>query len=260
MATVYYSYSYFELDHKFFQPETVDLVGLDPVGVFSYINERRDNDETLNRGSHYLKCPAFVEYCKNTFHVLSPYTDVLTISRDPVKGNTLTSKNFSQHYWDLFVVVRGNIVKFDDPFQLTLPPSIIFWSDDSVVMESTSPILEHSELHQNIKIIPGSFNIGKWIRPVDFTFEISDSSKPLIIQRGQPLFSVKFLPEDGSNVKLVRKLYDENLNKVYKSMVTSKQIIPHKNLKFLYEIGEPFLKMMKFKQKKCPFFFLRIKK
>jgi hypothetical protein len=260
MATVYYSYAYFDLTHKKFQAETVDLIGLEPVNVFSYLSKHRDNDEKLNRGSHYLRCPAFADYCKNSYYVLSPYTDTITISRDPTNGNTLSSQNFSQDYWDLFVVARGNIVKIDDPFQLTMPPAIIFWSDESVMVELLPPILEHSELNQNIKIIPGTFNIGKWLRPLDFTFEIADSSKPLNIHRGQPIFTVRFLPENGSNVKLVRKMYDEQLDKAFKAMVNAKQVIPRKNLKFLYEIGEPFLKLMNFRKKKCPFSFFNLKK
>jgi hypothetical protein len=138
-----------------------------------------------------------------------------------------------------------------------MPPSIIFWSDESVMMELLPPVLEHSDLNQNIKIIPGTFNIGKWIRPLDFTFEIADTSKPLKIYREQPILTARFLPENGSSVKLVRKMYDEKLDKVFKSMVSAKQVVPHKNLNFLYEIGEPFLKMMNFRKKKCPFSFFK---
>ena len=88
-------------------------------------------------------------------------------------------------------------------------------------------------------MIPGTMNIHKWIRPVDFTFEIIDLDQPLHLKRGDPLFAVKF--KTSEKVNLTHIEYSKDLKHITEACLASKTYVPRKSLKYRYKMAERWL-------------------
>lgn len=82
--------------------------------------------------------------------------------------------------------------------------AFVFVSDDPVYLNQYPPILHYTgDARPGIQI-SGRFPIDIWPRPVQWAFEWHDTSKDLILRRGEPLFYVRFEgPDPAAPVRLV---------------------------------------------------------
>lgn len=222
----------------------MEIAVIEPVPAFQYVSKNRPD-------SPFLKCPGFVDFCKNTFFVLSPYD--LTLKVDP-RDLSVRFDNFSQGMVDACTVIRGiEPLGSDNPFMVTLPPRAVFWSNDDVEMELMPTFLDTKDSVLNAKVVPGVYNIGKWVRPIEFTFEVMDLDSPVKIKRGTPLFAVRFKPADGSRVTLSREVNQPNLKEACNACVGLKDVVSNKSLKTVYNMAQPFLNKLGFGIRECPF-------
>ena len=220
-----------------------DIAFQEPDSFFKELSSKRE--------SAYLKCPSVIEYCKNIFIIRSPYDVTITINR---KFRTVTT-SFPKAIRDDFVSNRTNDFGENDPYLLSLPPNYIFYSDDDIIIESLPCFLLESPSIKNINLIPGTFNISKWVRPVDFSFEVKDDKELIQIKEGDPLFLVKFITKNGEKVSLERVYPDDKLKRVVGSCISVKTFNKNLPLKVLYKMAEPVIKLYLRKTKKCPFGF-----
>lgn len=225
----------------------VQLLNMEPVPYLKYMSEKISKKE-------YFPCPAFTDYFKNVYVIRSGFD--ITMEFDVVNGQIITEKMENQGFYEEFF---HNRFSDKDGYMFTLPPYIIFYSKKSVMMESLPMFLDHSSLSENLRPLPGTFNIGKWFRSVDFTFEIVDITKKIVIRRGDPLFCVRFLPEDDSKVNLIRQDFTEEHFKAFAACTGVKQINSNTKLNALYKMAENFLPYIKipYGRKKCPFSFFK---
>jgi len=162
---------------------------------FHLISEEPDKLELPNNGGRL--CPALQDVTQNTFIVRSPFTIHLTYkgiqnnypncALDPEKS-TLTDKAFND-----FITINNTDIWLNDTTPLIqIHPRIVFVTDEKdLFMEIFPPFLEYRP------DIPGrwtaaKYNIYNWIRNTGTVFEWMDTSKPLIIKRGDPLMYVRF--------------------------------------------------------------------
>jgi hypothetical protein len=80
----------------------------------------------------------------------------------------------------------------------------VFVSDDPVYVNQYPPILHYAgDTRPGIQI-SGRFPIDIWPRALMWAFEWHDTTKDLILRRGEPLFSVRFEgPDPAAHVRLV---------------------------------------------------------
>ena len=229
-------YGFDELQIIFFEPES----------LFKHIQETR-------KGSLHLKCPAFQDYVKNTFVIKSPFDFAISVNR---KNNSIDVEGLPEKIGTKFIVNRVNDIGPLSPFAMSVPPVYLFYSNDDIMLESIHPFMEINDSVSNTMLVPGTYNISKWIRPIDFSFEVKDDNKKIRIKRGDVLFYVKFKTNDDSKVELKRVSMNEELTNVMGSCFGVKNIIPNLPLKTLYVMAESFMKTLSFrKPKKCPFGF-----
>ena len=155
-----------------------------------------------------------------------------------------------------FIINRFHQIGPNSPYCLSLPPVYAFYSNSNIQLESIHPFMEINDSITNTILIPGVYNISKWIRPIDFSFEIKDDTKRIKVKRGDVLFYVRFITKDDSKVELERTAFTEELDKAMKSCFNVKEIIKNVPLKTLYSMAESFMRTLSFKKpKKCPFGF-----
>jgi hypothetical protein len=223
----------------------LQIVFFEPESLFKHLQETR-------KGTQYLKCPAFQEYTKNTFVIKAPFDCEITVNR---KKGTLDVIGVPQEY-SQFIINRIDQVEPTNPYVMSTFPAYLFYSNDDISIESIHPFMELNDSISNTILIPGTYNISKWIRSIDFSFEVKDDTKKVKMTRGDVLFYVKFRTKDDSKVELERVQMTEELKSAEKTCFKLKVAIKNVPLKNLYTMAESFMKTLSFrKPKKCPFGF-----
>ena len=238
MSKVYWTTRCMNVDDEDMKA-SLDLLVVEPIPFLKWLTNNREK-------SDYMKCPAVIDFFKNTFVITAPFD--IQINIDENTRYVLTDK--SQEIYDSFILNRSHQSSDNDPLILTLPPNLIFWSNDDIVIESLPMFLDTSESFENINLIPGTFNISKWIRPLDFTVEVKDLSKPITIKRGEPLFCVKFITKKGNKVELERTELTAELEYVVRGCTILKNFMPKQTLNSVYVMAEKFINRFKNSQKR----------
>jgi hypothetical protein len=252
---VYYNAGYFVKDNlsgndNYFQD--IPSMYFAPEPVFKIVSDER------NKKSEFLKCPAFHDFYKNCFLIKSPLDLKITI--DKQNGpRYITCHNYNQQFYDTFIAPR---MENEDFPALSIMFPYLFFSNESLNIEQFHPFMHNSDLLNNVRVISGKFDISKWIRPIDYAFEIIDESKPIIIKRGDPLYYIRFSTE--KNINFIRIYPHDDIFKYVKkasrNCVMIKQFIYGNTLEKNYKIVSDFINSIKnkifLKKSKCPFSFL----
>lgn len=163
--------------------------------------------------STFRRCPANTSFLKSLWVIRSPADIRIKYNRDT---HTYDISGVKQDFVDNFF--DGRLNDFDkekgNPL-ISLMYSYLFVADEPVWIE-TYPAFLHGEV-ENTRFVNGGFNIYNWQRPVDFSFEVLDDKKPIIIKRGQPLFYVRFISNKlNDDFKLQEIEWTDELLKLYK--------------------------------------------
>ena len=224
-------------------------IGWENFVFFQPINLLADLIKTRTNSTRYLKCPAFQDYYKNTFIIKSPVDIKLNINKDGENFH-INSPNNTQEFFDRFIHVRHD----ENKLYLTLSIQIqyVFISKDSVMVEVLPTNFHNTSFRGNINLIGGTFDISKWYRPVDFTFEVIDGCNTIDIKRGDPLMYVRF--NTNNKVKLEEQEYNEELIQTVNACLDTKYYKPNNTMQENYNIAEKVINKIKNKLfKGCPF-------
>jgi hypothetical protein len=207
----------------------VNISYLPPEPAFSFYKKFRED-------SSVIRCPALAAYLKNTFIIQSPYEIVLDYSKESKK---ITTDRYGQKFFDDNIMLKSSA---DSPSTLHLFPRYLFISDHKKpIYIEVLPICFDSN---NYKAIPGTFDITKWIRPVEYAIELPDTCK-IKLNREDPLFMVKFTTEDNDTVILERGILTKELHEVTLACVTLKTYNPKLSLNKLYGMASEYINLIK---------------
>ncbi len=170
--------------------------------------------------SKYKKCPAFIKYIADTF-VIKNSVDI-ELSWDSV--NKVLNSNLPHEAHNSFVRVHWGDFDLNEGLPIVaLSNSYVFVADKPVYIEVIPPF---NHIIPSIRIIPGSFNIFSWQRPVVTTFEML--SDRVTIKRGEPLAYIRFRSEDLKDNFLLEKISRTNeLEHRVNSCLTLKHYLPN---------------------------------
>ena len=129
----------------------------------------------------------------------------------------------------------------------------VFIADKSVKIETLYPSMHRSETTNNINLIQGTFDISKWIRPIEFGVEVLNDNKIVKFKRGDVLFYIRFLTDEKINLERIP--HSNDLNYMIYPFTNMKKELPNQPLEKVYKIAEPWIKLIKKKlfKSKCPF-------
>lgn len=207
----------------------LEIIFQEPKNLFRLLRASREKSE-------YLKCHALIDQLKNTYIITAPLDMVIRYDRDK---SWLSIDGIDQKLYDDNVLNRGTQFSENDPVLISCFPRYIFYSDSPVKMSVwPTPLLGEVE---NTRVVVGGFDISKWIRPIDWTFEIVDDKKEVVIKQGDPLFAVHFAASDDSAVVLNRVPFTEDIYNVSMGCSRVKSLIKNLPLKKCYELADSFL-------------------
>lgn len=222
---------------NFYGADGIELLTIEPVSVFKYYPEMAT--------ANYRKCPAHQNQFKNTYVVCSPIDIEVEINKEENWCNIIDPPNIPKEVFN---------PRFREEQQSPYPMftfrmnRLLFMPEDpsvDVYVEQLDPILEWDRDH-NIRIIEGNFNISKWTRPLEASFEQRTKNMTVKFKRGQPMYYVRLSTNNPDDiVSLNRVEMTEEIFKDADRCLQVKEFAPNKKLQFLYDLRTQFIKSFK---------------
>lgn len=213
-----------------------------PASIFSLEEVGYGLESSLNfidNKQPYTKCPAWTHKAKRTFIARSVHDIEFSINRKR-EGYIVPIKMPEG-------ILHGNMCFFDGNaiIQFTAPV-FVFWTDHkNIWVESRAYPL--TSANNNFVGFSGWWNISRWIRPINFSIEVVDESKPIVIKRGDPIFELCFYSNNlNDDFKLVR--HDSIPDKIHRRIGQNlhiKKFFPNISNKFIFNEADT--------ESKCPF-------
>ena len=211
----------------------VDTVYLPPAPLMSIAHSTVQDER-----KHLYNCPVVKRIIQNDFAIKAPID--LTLSFD--EKNTINTDRYGQDFFNKSIYNRSTP---EGAIILTTVPKYLFFSKEFVEMSVLDLPIISSESSKNIKIIPGKYDISKWVRPIDFTFTVIDKKQPVNLVAENPIFAVRFHTPNNVPVKMTRfELTQDTINNAT-SMTFVKNYRQFLPLSKLYELAEGVMQAIK---------------
>lgn len=177
----------------------------------------------------FTTCPAYTQFNRNVFVLRSPCDIALTVREGSMPG-VWDMRVLNGHENDINGEALSRLIEFNsdpggrvdwDKPHLQMRLATVFIADEPVTMQQIPAFQELNDFPGIT--IPGEFDIHAWHRQLNWAFEWHDTSKPLIIKRGQPLSYVKFIVhrDPTERVDLVKlKITDQIYNAIFRTSNT----------------------------------------
>lgn len=230
-----------------------DLFIEEPVSVLSVVSKdpKRQylHTDPMNMSAAYKKCPAYTTYLKNVYQLNSIADIKFTIDAD----RKIVSVDAPE--WVRSRISFRTLPSKDTYILITLAIYVIFYSKKPVQIEQLPPFLSTNPRSSQFTVVPGTFDISQWVRPLEFSIEIKDHVSNFEIKKGDPLCYVRFCSEDGALVKLEKTGVTKELNDAVAACMAVKNIEPGNTLQQNYvRVKNIILGLFK-KKLRCPFRF-----
>jgi hypothetical protein len=163
----------------------------------------------------FMKCPAFVKYVDQTW-VIRCLVDV-DIEWDPY--NRVLLSNLPSLAHDAMCKVHwGDFDPAVDKPIVAINSSFLLYADEEVWVDFLPP---YNHIDPKWRLMPGSYNIFTWQRPLVPTFEMLENK--ISFKRGQPLAYLRFRSKNPQDLfKLVKQPRTDELDHLVNSSVTVK--------------------------------------
>jgi hypothetical protein len=158
----------------------------------------KDNDrDSLLAVNH---CPFFNESLKNIYAIKSIYDYSFKI-----EDNNFLTLDYGEDFFNNHVLIRSIEKKF-----FSFKTQYVFFTDEeSLEIDCYQhPIFEENEISKRCMIIPGSLNIGKYFRGLEFSFILKKDFNEFILKEQDVMYYLKF----NTKEKIIFKQFKVNDN------------------------------------------------
>jgi hypothetical protein len=158
-------------------------------------------------------CPSFKKYLNNYFGLKSIYDYEFEIN----ENDFIVSNKFDQAFYEKHVEVRSI-----DHKSFSFRQELIFFTEEKSLELSVgiNPFLEDNNITERCNIIPGTLDIGKWFRAIDFAFFLKNNYNSFKIKEDEvysyinfntdkKIIFKQFLPNDYLNRNIQNVLYSK---------------------------------------------------
>lgn len=182
----------FNIGHRFNDESLVKNLQIDDLISLA-------KETNLNRKNVVFKrCPAHTEFVRNTFVFKSPVDIDLSIDIND-QGSHIFSDNLNQQTFDRVIDFR-----FLDPQEKGQSPYPVigidflnvFTVDQPLILEVLPAFMHYNDFSSKCTVIPGEFDIHRWIRPVELVFECRNHRDSIRIKKDDALCYFKFRTDD----------------------------------------------------------------
>ena len=158
-----------------------------PLSILKYQDPVKAISTFPHKDSLMFRCPAFKDYYKNTFSLKFPMDYTLDIGPQ----GQLSTPDYDAELINRMFVVRDASTKF-----YTMNIYHLMFSEESLSLEvSSAHTMDEDGFVNNTMVVPGVYDIGKWIRPIECAFFVKENNNRVTIKEGSPYCFVKFNTE-----------------------------------------------------------------
>ena len=148
------------------------------------------NQNILSEDKNSLKainhCPVFNETMSNVYEIKSIYDYNFKIN---FEKNICESNLYDQDFFNRHVMIRS----LENKFFSFLNQYIFFTDEKSLKMTAYQhPIFEDNEITKRCMIIPGTYDIAKWFRPLEFAFILKKEFNEFKVNEQDILYYIQF--------------------------------------------------------------------
>jgi hypothetical protein len=159
-----------------------------PVEIYKpYIKKQSSMNIGLNM------CPAFKDYMNNTFGLKSIFDYEFSVNED-----NIILKDYNQDFFNNNVSIRSmqdKVFSFNQNY-------IFFTEEKSLELScGIQPFLENNSINERCIVIPGTVDIGKWFRVIDFAFILKNNFNDFKIKEGEIFQYIKLNTDSKINFK-----------------------------------------------------------
>jgi hypothetical protein len=186
---------------------------------FYNLGIRNDNKDSFSSINY---CPVFNESLKNIYAIKSIYDYSFKI-----KENDCVSLNYDQKFFNDHVIIRSIEKKF---FSFSVK-YVFFVEEDSLNMSAYQyPVFEENEITKRCMTLPGSFDIGRYFRNLEFPFILKKDFDEFIVNEEDVLYYLQFHTKEKINFKQFK------VNEELKNMMDSVRLINKYSKDKFYDI------------------------
>jgi hypothetical protein len=139
-----------------------------------------------------FKCPAFKDYHKNLYALKFPLDYEVDIMPDGTLSTADYIPEFNNSMWECR----------DPKTRLySIRPYTTFIAEKPLEIELFSASTVDDSFNNDNFIVPGRFDIGKWIRPIECAFYAKSHVKKIKIEDGNPFAFIRFLTDEKVTFK-----------------------------------------------------------
>ncbi|MFV2067996.1 MAG: hypothetical protein ACC645_13565 [Pirellulales bacterium] len=192
-------------------------------------------------------CPAYGHLVNRLFVVRSPFPITWQVADD---NRTISTniKNvpvpFSKAFFDYSKIASQQKLLGLPTDQLPDHPIFdfrmhtLFVSNRKNTWADLMPAFLHDTTEINVLPIPGSFNVNTWPRPTVFAGPVLDKTKPVVLQRGDPLYYMRFRTDDPEDAFELKEIdYSAKLHRAVTARVNLKNIFPRYSWRLMHELS-----------------------
>ncbi|QOV87786.1 hypothetical protein [Humisphaera borealis] len=143
----------------------------------------------------FFACPAFHLHMANTFVVRSIVDANVGIHLEGFSALDDKSSLTAQLFSYMHPTRKGfRTILFDH--------RMLFFCAKPLVLATYPAFMHRSEVQTKLHYVPAAYDISKWLRPLQGTFEVSEDTRSISIREEDPLYYIKF--ETTEKVRLRR--------------------------------------------------------
>lgn len=191
------------------------------------LSDLKKDKTDLGSQQSFFFCRGFLGFNKNLYMITNPF-DI------DVKVNDMGQiiNNGNQELNDLF---SNRPKQLENRKNLNYEYYYFFYSEESLEIETMSPFMHDSDFTKNAFVVPGTFNISKWFRPLNPEIQFLKSHDNRVVShKGDPLMYIRFKTDRPIILKqffMPRELMD-----ISESIVSYKKYEKNKTFAYLYNL------------------------
>lgn len=204
--------------------------------------------ESEDKNYIFQRCPAWKTWASSSFIVYSQSDIIFFFDEDKksIGSNYLSPEEL--RYWIQINMENDCWLDGTCPVIQIGQMMCLDTKDKNVWVEQLPYFNKYPD--SNYEIIPATFPISVWKRPLSVAIKILDNTKPVVIRRGDPLYIMRFYTDDFASFSLEKKNLGENYKNEIKSNMNWIRENPMKSWSKIIGLFN------KEKKSKCPFSFM----
>lgn len=172
----------------------------DPISVYKDLMK---NFHPPTQTKNYMQCPAVKNDLESTYLFLNPADTELTLINN--EQNMLDTLHTETESTRVPMLIR-HAPTIANHFLMEYQISYMFFAEESLEVSMSSPYFHKTEYTNHGAVVPGTYDCGKWFRPLNIEIQLWEGNKYFKIKAGEPLVYFKF----NTNKRIIFKKFKVN--------------------------------------------------